>query len=321
MAGQPEGFIPFQDFELDRASLRRTDPQWLDAAFAADNVRILLMREGMPLVEAAEASPPALRPGMPPGPGAPLLWLGAQAAMLSARAMRLFLGVTPKGSPVFALDLPPSFSLGSSPIAGLGSFWDFRAASAGMSAFDMGAVANARSLFEWHRRHGFCSNCGTATAAIEAGWKRVCPDCSTEHFPRTDPVAIMLAVKGDLCLMGRQAAWPPGFWSCLAGFVEPGETFEQAAVREIQEEAGIRATTSNSRYLFCQPWPFPSSLMIGLIVEAETDEIDVVGSELEAARWFTREEARAMLARTHPEFFAPPPMAVAHHILKTWALE
>jgi NAD+ diphosphatase len=128
----------------------------------------------------------------------------------------------------------------------------------------------------------------------------------------------MLAVHGDRCLMGRQKAWRPGFWSCLAGFVEPGETIEQAAAREVLEEAGVRCTAAPGEYLFCQPWPFPSSLMIGLILYAEDDKITVDAHELETARWFTRDEAKAMMAGTHPEAHAPMRFAVAHHVLKAW---
>jgi len=124
-------------------------------------------------------------------------------------------------------------------------------------------------------------------------------------------------VRGDKCLLGRQKAWRPGFWSCLAGFVEPGETIEQAAAREIFEEAGIRCTTK-ADYLFCQPWPFPSSLMIGMILEADNEDIKVDESELETARWFTREETASMMAGTNPDAFPPMHFAVAHHVIKAW---
>ncbi len=309
--------IPLVPHGLDRAAHHRRDTAWLDAASASDTVQILLMREGAPLVQGAA---PPTRPsqiGAALGPGRPILWLGAQAAMLSPKATRLFLGETDTGSPVFALDLPASFSLDASPIAGLGVFEDFRAAASGFSLFEGGAAATARALFEWHRAHGFCANCGDRTTVQEAGWKRKCGDCGREHFPRTDPVAIMLAVRGDKCLLGRQAAWRPGFWSCLAGFVEPGETLEQAAAREILEEAGVRCT-SRADYLFCQPWPFPSSLMVGLILEADAEDITVDTSELETARWFTREETASMMAGTNPEAFAPPRFAIAHHVIKAW---
>jgi NAD+ diphosphatase len=302
---------------LDRVAHRRRDPQWLDTAFQADKVRILLMREGLPLVEGSAPASPPQAVGARLAPGRPLLWLGPQAGMLSAKAMRVFLGETEKGSPVFALELPSSFNLDDSPIAGLGVFEDFRVAASAMDAFDGGGVATARCLFEWHRRHGFCSVCGARTKIVEAGWKRQCEDCGAEHFPRVDPVAIMLVVRGDKCLLGRQKAWRPGAWSCLAGFIEPGETIEQGAAREVLEEAGVRCSAP-ARYLFCQPWPFPSSLMIGLILEADGDEITVDPAELETARWFTRDEAKAMMAGTHPEAVPPMRFAIAHHVLKAW---
>ncbi|HEV7692864.1 MAG TPA: NAD(+) diphosphatase [Hyphomonadaceae bacterium] len=309
--------IPLVPAGLDRVAHRRREPEWLDKAFAADNCRVLVMREGLPLVEGS--GPPTASPmiGAQLAPGRPILWLGPQAGMLSQKYTRLFLGETVKGSPVFAIELPASFSLDSSPIAGLGVFEDFRVAASTMDAFNGGAASTARCLFEWHRRNGHCANCGTKTNILEAGWKRKCEDCGAEHFPRVDPVAIMLAVKGDKCLMGRGKGWRPGFWSCLAGFVEPGETFEQAAAREIFEEAGVRCT-GEAQYLFGQPWPFPSSLMIGLILEAETDELKIDPNELDSARWFTRDEAKAMMAGTHPDAFAPMRFAIAHHVLKAW---
>lgn len=309
--------IPLVPSGLDRAAHHRRDEAWLEKAFASDAAQVLLMRDGMPLVEGAAPPSGPAQIGARLAPARPILWLGPQAGMLSPKATRIFLGETVKRSPVFALELPSSFSLDSSPIAGLGVFEDFRAAAQGFTPFEGGAAATARAIFEWHRKHGFCANCGDRTKIVDAGWKRVCGDCKAEHFPRVDPVAIMLAVRGDRCLLGRQAAWRPGFWSCLAGFVEPGETIEQAAAREMFEEAGVRCTTK-ADYLFCQPWPFAHSLMIGLILEADGDDITVDTSELETARWFTREETAAMMAGTHPEAFAPPSFAVAHHVIKAW---
>ncbi len=303
----PPSAIPLADHAIDRAAHLRRDKAWLDAAFAADNVQILLMRDGLPLVSGDA------HPGTP----APVVWLGAQAAMLSPNAHRVFLGQTEKDEPVFAIDLPLSFSLHNSPIAGLGAFPDIRLALSGMDAFDAGVVATARALFEWRKRHSYCSNCGHKSEDTEAGWKRVCPDCETEHFPRIDPVAIMLVVKDDKCLLGRQASWPAGMWSCLAGFVEPGESIEQAAARETYEEAGVRAS-GRAEYLFCQPWPFPSSLMIGLIVEAASDDITIDPHELETARWFSRDELAAIMAGEHPEVMRPRPIAVAHHVMQAW---
>lgn len=185
---------------------------------------------------------------------------------------------------------------------------------------ELSTIAMAKSLVNWHQRNGFCANCGTRSSMKEGGWKRECPQCKSEHFPRTDPVVIMLVTKGDKCLLGRQAIFPPTMWSCLAGFVEAAETIENAVQREIFEEAGIRC--EDVTYYMTQPWPYPSSLMIGCVARATTDDIVVDKSELEDARWFTREEATAMLNKTHPEGkTGPHPVAIAHHLLAHWLQE
>jgi NAD+ diphosphatase len=172
-------------------------------------------------------------------------------------------------------------------------------------------------MLAWHARHRFCANCGAATQAVCAGWKRDCPACRTEHFPRTDPVVIMLTVDGERCLLGRQSRFVSGVWSCLAGFVEPGESIEEAVRREVREEAGIAC--GRVRYFASQPWPFPMSLMIGCHAEALSSSIVIDQAELEDARWFTREEVAAMLMRRHAGGLAtPPPMAIAHHIIRAW---
>ena len=176
----------------------------------------------------------------------------------------------------------------------------------------------AKSMALWHARNGFCATCGTPTASNASGWRRECPSCGALHFPRVDPVAIMLVVRGENCLLGRQARFPPGMWSCLAGFVEPGETIEDAARREIAEEAGV--AIGAVAYELSQPWPFPSQLMIGLSCEALSDEIVPDLDELEEVRWFGRAEVAAMLQRGAERFFAPPPSAIAHHLLRRFAL-
>jgi NAD+ diphosphatase len=178
-----------------------------------------------------------------------------------------------------------------------------------------GIVAQARSLLDWHARHGFCAGCGCQTRMTKAGWSRQCDGCNAEHFPRTDPVVIMLALRDDLALVGRQPGFPAGFFSALAGFVEPGETLEDAVMRELHEEAGIR--TGNVRYIASQPWPFPSSLMIGAFADAESFELAIDGEEIEEARWVSRLEAAAALAGTG-SWNAPPPVAIAHHLLAHW---
>lgn len=181
----------------------------------------------------------------------------------------------------------------------------------------LSAIAVAKSLVNWHQRHGYCANCGTRTGMTEAGWKRECPNCKAEHFPRTDPVVIMLVTSGEKCLMGRQKHFAPGMYSCLAGFVEAAETIEDAVRREIFEESGIRCTDVN--YYMTQPWPYPSSLMIGCTARATSEDIVVDHSELEDARWFDRDEAALMIKRQHPDGLAGPhPFAIAHHLLGRW---
>lgn len=179
------------------------------------------------------------------------------------------------------------------------------------------AIAEAKSLLHWHARHRFCANCGAPTRVAQAGWRRDCAQCEMQHFPRTDPVAIMLAIEGDRCLLGRQPRFPPGMWSCLAGFAEPGESIEEAVRRETREEAGILC--GRVRYFASQPWPYPSSLMIGCHTEALSRDIRVDHEELEDARWFSRAEAASLLTRRHPQdLAAPPPMAIAHHLIRDW---
>jgi len=178
-------------------------------------------------------------------------------------------------------------------------------------------LAEAKALLHWHAKHRFCSNCGAATQVLQSGWKRDCAACKVEHFPRTDPVVIMLAVDGDRCVLGRSGRFVSTMWSCLAGFVEPGEAIEDAVRREIREEVGI--SCGRVDYFASQPWPFPSSLMIGCHAQALSHDIVVDREELEGARWFDREEIAAMLLRRHPDgLTTPPPVAIAHHIIRSW---
>lgn len=178
-------------------------------------------------------------------------------------------------------------------------------------------LAQAKSLMSWHARHQFCANCGEPAKSASAGWRRECKACGASHFPRTDPVVIMLATDREQCLLGRQSRFPKGMYSALAGFLEPGETVEDAVRREIREEAGIEV--GRVAYVASQPWPFPASLMIGCLAQANTRDVVLDGAELEDARWFDRDELRAMFAATHPGgLSAPHPVAIAHHLLKAW---
>jgi NAD+ diphosphatase len=173
------------------------------------------------------------------------------------------------------------------------------------------------SLSSWHRRHGFCANCGSPSDVVRGGWSRQCPACQAEHYPRVDPVVIMLAEHDDRLLLGRQPQYPPGRYSALAGFLEVGETIEAAVARELFEEAGV--TVSDIRYVASQPWPFPSSLMIGCTARAIDDRLTVDTTELEDARWFTRAEVAAAVAGTSDAaFIAPPPFAIARTLLEHW---
>lgn len=175
----------------------------------------------------------------------------------------------------------------------------------------LGILAQARSLLHWHERHGFCANCGAKTVMHDAGYRRHCAACKSDHFPRTDPVIIIVVRKPGHILLGRQASWTAGMYSALAGFMEPGETIEDAARREVFEESGIRLGAVS--YVASQPWPFPASLMIGLHGEALSDAITIDKKELEEARWFSLDEARMMVDRTHPQgLWATRPQAIAH---------
>ncbi len=190
---------------------------------------------------------------------------------------------------------------------------------AGLGAADAAVWGGARALLAWHARHRFCAMCGAATGSSKAGWSRACPSCGTEHFPRVDPVVIMLAEHraSDSVLLGRQPRFPPRRYSALAGFVEPGEGLEEAVAREVMEEAGVAVT--DVTYLASQPWPFPSSLMIACLARAADRAIALDERELEDARWFTRDQvAAAMAGEADAAFVAPPPFAIAHTLLSAW---
>ena len=309
-----KSILPFAGYPLDRASARRRDAAALIALMDQSDTDLILVQDGKPVL--------AVDPHVQ-GPSRLLrLACNARAGFLHAKANDLlFMGHEADGRAVFAACLPKSFDLNDGPIGGLGETEDLRTAAGIMALDDLALVGAAKSLFDWHARHGFCANCGHATDRAEGGWKRVCPSCGTEHFPRTDPVAIMLAVKDDMCLLGRGPGFRAGFISALAGFIEPGETIEQGCARELHEEAGVVVT--QSRIVANQPWPFPSQLMIGLIADVESRDLTIDPEEIAEALWFTKDEARALLspqgcARDGKTLRAPPPLAIAHHLLKIW---
>lgn len=201
---------------------------------------------------------------------------------------------------------------------------DLRSAAARWPAWQASAFAQARALQHWHQRYRYCSVCGGHLAFVRAGWLGVCDACGSEHFPRTDQAVIVAVGDGERLLLGRQANWPARRWSVVAGFVEPGETLEMAVVREVMEETGVRVRAA--RYLASQPWPFPGSLMLGFVADADPDE-PVVGDELEDARWFTADEIRAGLTgewmQTNVEnegdgIVLSSPISIARHVIRTW---
>lgn len=290
---------------LDRAGDRRNDPDWLVEQGARDDALALVLWEGRPLLEAGDEPR--------------LAWLALSHARAVVPDRELFLGLW-KDAPVFAVEVESSIDPTLGPLQGLGTFHEMREAAGLLSGPDAAMAGTAKSLFDWRRRHGFCAACGTESENACGGWKRVCPACGAEHFPRVDPVTIMLPVyRGgpeSICLLGRQAAWPEGRMSALAGFLEPGEAIEEACAREIAEEAGLTVTAV--RYHSSQPWPFPSQLMIGLIAEVDSDGARPDQTELEAVAWLTRSEAADVLAGRHPAIKAPPPIAIARTLLQAW---
>ena len=305
---------------LDRLSERREDEAFLAVARANPAARALVFCRDMPVLKKAA---PALE----------AFFTREEAHSLGPGRESVLLGADQDGAPVFAELLDDSaVELRSDSSDG---FLDKRvlvvpgrddltlidlrsiAVQGLLSPPVIGMMGQAKAVLSWHAHHRFCPNCGSPTRVAAAGWRRECETCKAQHFPRTDPVVIMLAVDGDNCLLGRQARFPKSMYSCLAGFLEPGETIEDAVRREIHEEAGIAC--GQVAYLASQPWPFPSSLMIGCLVEAASRELHVDGIELEDARWFSRDEALAMLEGRHPDrLMAPNPMAIAHHILRAW---
>jgi len=287
---------------LDRASERRRDEAWIGSLLVDPAARFLPLYELRPATRGADA------PVLDWQPIAP--WREA----IDRGATLVFLGVG-EGRPFFAIDA------GAAP--GEREPFDARALAPLLPAGEAAVLAEARSLIDWHARHRFCAQCGSPTRVTAAGWVRRCPECNASHYPRSDPVAIMLTVRGERALLGRNRRRPGNRFSCLAGFMEPGETLEEAVRREVHEEAGIRV--GRVRYLACQPWPFPSSVMMGFLCEGLTEDITVDPEELAEARWFSREEIRAMVARAASgaddpsQVSLPGPVAIAHHICRRWS--
>jgi len=298
----PRPRLGYSASRIDRAAERRADAMH---AFESDNrARAYVISGELIVLRKTDAQPDPL-------------FACAAARGFGGAAEIAFLGLV-DGVPRFAVAIDPA---AAAALKADNAFevTDLRSiAVRGLIEADhLPPLAEGKALLNWHTRHRFCPNCGSATQPVEAGWRRDCPSCQTPHFPRTDPVAIMLPVASDRCVLGRSHRFQPGMWSCLAGFIEPGESIEDAVRRETHEEAGI--VCGRVAYFRSQPWPFPTSLMIGCHAEAISHDIVIDRNELADARWFDREEVASMIARKHPDgLTAPAPVAIAYHIIRAW---
>jgi NAD+ diphosphatase len=296
---------------LDRAPALRADPE---ALALAPGTLMLPFWRGRPLVSGE-------------GEATDLAWLPAAHPLVAGLADPVLLGLD-DGRPRMAVDV--SASLTGAPAASAfdatrtphpdlpqdQAFADLRAVMSALSPRAAELAATGRALLEWHRTHGFCACCGERSTMTQAGWQRQCPVCKAPHFPRTDPVVIMLITRGNRVLLGRSPGWPEGMYSLLAGFVEPGETVEAAVRREVAEETGI--PVGPVRYVASQPWPFPANLMLGCAGEALDDRITLDPAELEDALWLSREDLLAVAAGLHPSIRPSRRGSIAHFILMEW---
>ena len=318
----------FAGARLDRAGPERRDAAWLTARAADDRTRALVVtRHGVYL--AAEDGGDVPEPGpradatydlrawqaAPGGRLAPALLPLKDALALSGADEPVLLGTRPSGEALYAVDVDATdreavdSALAPAALAGV------RDAASRLGPEDAGLVAYATAMLNWHRRHGFCANCGAPTEIGEAGHLRTCPTCGASHHPRTDPVVIMLVEEQDRVLLGRQPSWPPGRYSALAGFVEPGESLEEAVLREVLEESGVHV--ADPRYASSQPWPFPSSLMVGFTARYVRGDPVAADGELDDARWFSRDQLTDAAAG-RGEVHLPPPVAIARRLIDDW---
>lgn len=289
--------------QLDRAGHVRRDDAWLRARLTVSTTRLVPVAQSQNLI----------RRGKVPAAGLPSV---AEAeALLQAGRETVFLGIA-DDTAYFAVDVDERDETVRATLAPHGEFLGLRTVGSVLDRREAALLAYARGLMHWHERTRFCSVCGSPTRSAEAGHVRVCTSgaCGAQHHPRTDPAVIMLVERGGRCLLGRQAAWPKGMYSTLAGFVEPGESLEETVEREVYEEAGVRVTAP--RYQSSQPWPFPASLMVGFRAEAVTDTIAPRAPELEDVRWFDRD----WLLQPHDElaFRLPPALSIARQLIDDW---
>ena len=299
---EPSQFVGFAGNRIERQSERRPD-NCVERALTEPVARLMVLGGGRILLK-------------PEGESFdPWFTVGECSHLGFDPAAAILLGLAGHG-PALALQagLDPA-----QPIAGLDILEHRTVYVQGLlGEAELGALAQASALLTWNGSHRFCGRCGHRTDMRAGGYRRNCPSCGADHFPRTDPVAIMLTVTPEKCLLGRGRHFAPGMYSALAGFIEPGETFEDAARRETFEEAGIRL--GRVVYHASQPWPFPHSLMIGCYGEPLDHTIRTDVNELEDCRWFSRDEVNAMLAREHPaQLVVPPRGAIAHHLIGAWA--
>ncbi len=291
---------PFTGMALDRASTERKDAEWISARLGNPGSRAITAGHEGVLVQDGDRSTPALaRHAVPAGrEGEPIL-LGLDG-----------------DTALFAVDLDGlapgdrSNAIDGNRVMGL------REAGALLAPAEAGLAAYVMALLNWHRRHGFCANCGHATDVAEAGYSRHCPRCGANHFPRTDPVVIMTVEHGDRLLLGRRTGWPAGRLSVLAGFVSPGESAEEAVIREVQEESGI--ISRDPVFVASQPWPFPASLMLGFHAESDGGEPRATDGELEEVRWLSREAIEEASRGGDPGFQLPPPVSIARFLIDRW---
>ena len=303
--------IPFAGNPLNRASEKRLEPKWIESRLHDPSSLIFPMWRLEPFLLGPENSTPPIQLG--------LLKPGVTDVLAANGAPCIFLGLDGDRA-VFALDISAADNpTKEGPLAGLGFFRDARAAGQMVSIKEAAIIAQAKAIIDWHQRHGFCPKCGAPTRMMDAGYRRLCDKCNAEHFPRVDPVVIMLATEGDACLVGRGKLFPQGMFSALAGFVEPGETIEEAVRRELMEEASVKV--GEVSYWATQPWPFPSSLMIGCFAKATDRDVKVDRSELAELRWIERKVARELIEGKRVDgIMVPPPIAIAHHLIKAFAL-
>jgi NAD+ diphosphatase len=303
----------FAGGELDRLEHRRSNGSWINRALKKKSARFIIFSDGKPLVNTKPKVLPAYQS------------YEAISDFLKEKPTTVLLGSGGKHN-YFAVDLSGVDAKETKSLAKKGAnFKDLRSVAIAFTAtpykVDLANLGLAKALLGWHESHQFCSRCGTKTKLRRAGYMRKCakPSCETEHFPRTDPVVIMLAIRDGKCLLGRQPQFLEGVYSALAGFMEPGESIEEAVRRELYEEAGIRV--GEVTYFASQPWPFPASLMIGCYAEALNDDFEMRDGELQNLRWVLREEMRAAVeGQPKADFQLPPRMAISHRLIRSWML-